>query len=160
MKRIRHFSTSLLTPLETWLAPLTLLAIRLYVGRFYWQSAQTKTANLDLARDLFKTEYLPNWEKNHIKHILGIDISFPVPSLELATLSATMGEIACSAMLILGLGARLGALGIFIMTLAIEMFVYPGTSEHYYWLLTMAVIVAHGPGKFSADHFIRKKLLR
>ena len=145
--------------LETFLAPLALLAIRLYVGHFYWQSGQTKLANLDSARDLFKTEYIPNWEHNHIKTLSGIQISFPVPGVEFATIASTTGELLFSTLLIIGLAGRAAAFGIFMMTLAIEMFVYPGTDEHYYWMLTMAVILAYGPGKISVDYFIRKKLL-
>jgi len=145
--------------LETFLAPLSLLAIRLYVGHFYWQSGQTKIANLDSARDLFKTEYLPNWEQNHIKTLLGIQVPFPVPGVEFATIASTTGELLFSALLIIGLAGRAAALGIFMMTLAIEMFVYPGTDEHYYWMLTMAVILAYGSGKISLDYFIRKKIL-
>lgn len=145
--------------LETFAAPVSLLAIRLFVGHFYWQSGQTKIANLDSARDLFKTEYIPNWQANHVKDILGFHIPFPVPGVEFATLASTTGEILFSALLIIGLAGRAAALGIFMMTLAIEMFVYPGTDEHYYWMLTMAVIFACGPGKISVDYFIRRKLL-
>ena len=145
--------------LETFVAPITLLAIRLYVGHFYWQSGRTKIANLDSARDLFKTEYLPNWEHNHIKTLSGIQISFPVPGIEFATIASTAGELVFSALLMIGIAGRGAAFGIFMMTLMIEMFVYPGTDEHYYWMLTMAVILAYGPGKVSIDHFIRKKFL-
>ncbi len=145
--------------LEKFLAPIALLAIRLYVGHFYWQSGRTKFANLTSARDLFKTEYLPNWEHNHIKTLSGIQISFPVPGVEFATIASTTGELVFSALLIIGFAGRAAAFGIFMMTLAIEMFVYPGTDEHYYWMLTMAVILAFGPGKISVDYFIRKKLL-
>jgi len=111
--------------LETFLAPVALLAIRLYVGHFYWQSGQTKFANLDSARDLFKTEYIPNWEHNHIKMLSGIQISFPVPGVRIATIASTSGELLFSALLIVGFAGRAAALGIFMMTLAIEMFVYP-----------------------------------
>lgn len=145
--------------LETFLAPLSLLAIRLYVGHFYWQSGQTKIVNLDSARDLFKTEYIPNWEQNHIKTIAGVHIPFPVPSVEFGTIASTTGELLFSTLLIIGFAGRAAAFGIFMMTLAIEMFVYPGTDEHYYWMLTMAVILAYGSGKISLDYFVRKKFL-
>lgn len=150
-----HYKIDLL---ENLLAPVTLLAIRLYVGHFYWQSGQTKLASPASARDLFKTEYLPNWEQNHIKDFWGIKIPFPVPGVDFATFASTAGELVFSVLLMAGFAARLGAFGIFMMTLAIEMFVYPGTDEHYYWMLTMAVILAYGPGKISIDHFIRKKV--
>lgn len=144
---------------ERFLAPLVLLAIRLYVGRFFWQSGQTKLATPDSARQLFETEYIPNWQANHIKQFLGTEISFPVPGVDFGVMASTAGELVFSVLLVAGLFGRAAAFGIFMMTLAIEMFVYPGTGEHYYWMLTMAVIVAYGPGRISIDHFIRKKLL-
>lgn len=142
--------------LEKFLLPIVLLAIRLYVGKFFWQSGQTKIVNLESAQALFSSEYIPNWEKNHVKEFLGTTVSFPVPGAEFATLAATAGELILSALLIAGFFGRFSAFGIFMMTLSIEMFVYPGTQEHYYWLLTMAVIVACGPGKLSLDHYLRR----
>jgi putative oxidoreductase len=146
--------------METFLAPIVLLAIRLYVGRFYWQSGMTKFTTPDSALNLFETEYIPNWQQNHIKDIFGVHIPFPVPSAIFGMNASMTGELLFSALLIIGLAGRFAALGIFMMALAIEMFVYPGTDEHYYWLLTMGVIIAHGPGKISIDHWIRRKLLQ
>ena len=145
--------------LDRFAAPLSFLAARLYVGKFFWQSGQTKYKDLSNARDLFEYEYLPNWEKNRIKNIFGMDISFPVPDITFAVYASTFGELILAALLMVGLGARIAAAGIFVMTLSIEMFVYPGVLEHYYWLLIMAMIVACGPGKISLDHLIRKKFL-
>jgi putative oxidoreductase len=144
---------------ENWLAPVALLATRLYVGRFFWQSGQTKISTPGSARALFESEYIPNWQAHHIKRLWGMDIPFPVPGAAFGVTASTFSELVFSALLMTGLMGRVAALGIFMMTLAIEMFVYPGTDEHYYWMLTMAIIMAYGPGKISVDHFIRKKLL-
>jgi putative oxidoreductase len=142
---------------ETYLAPLVLLAIRLHVGLVFWRSGMTKFANLDSARTLFEYEYLPLWQENHVKNILGLDIPFPVPDAGFASMSATMAELTFAPLLMLGLGSRMAAFGIFMLALTVDMFVYPGMVEHDYWFLTMAVIIALGPGKISADYFIRKK---
>ena len=145
--------------LEKFMAPVALLALRLYVAAVFWRSGLTKTANADTAKSLFEFEYIPNWEKNSHKHWLGLDIPFPVPSAELAAKLSVIGELSLPVLLILGLGGRLAAAGLFMMALTIELFVYPGMPEQHYWMITMAVIVALGPGTLSLDHLIRRCIL-
>jgi putative oxidoreductase len=144
---------------ETWLAPVALLAARLYLARAFWKSGLTKFANLDSATALFRDEYIPQWEKNHVKHILGLDIPFPVPDAAFAAYASTAGELVFAALLALGLMGRAAAFGLFMMALCIELFVYPGSPEHPGWLLLSLIIVAVGPGKISLDWLIRRKLL-
>lgn len=145
---------------EKFLAPLALLAIRIHVGMVFWRSGQTKIDNLESTKQLFGWEYIPNWESNATKSILGIDITFPVPSVEFAATSATYAEVVLPILLIAGFGGRFAAFGLFMMALTIESFIYPGVSEHAYWMLTMAIIVTQGPGLLSADYWIRRKLLK
>ncbi|MFB3100316.1 MAG: DoxX family protein, partial [Gammaproteobacteria bacterium] len=59
--------------------------------------------------------------------------------------------------LVLGLMTPLSVLGLMGMTLVIELFVYPDTTEHYYWLLLMGVLLTHGSGKFGLDHWLMKR---
>jgi len=146
--------------LEQFVQPLALLSARLYVGKFIWQSGQTKLSSIENAKGLFRDEFLPNWEKNHVQHILGFDIPFPVPSVDFATYSSMTAELACSAMLVLGLAGRLGAFGIFMLALSIQTFVYPDAPETPYELLITAIILGTGPGKISLDYLIRRKLLK
>jgi putative oxidoreductase len=146
--------------LENILAPAALLAARLYVGREFWQSGTTKIAEgWDHAKDTFSTLFLSEWEKNNIKHIFGLDISFPVPGVAFGAFGTTYVEIVLAVLLMAGLAGRAAAFGIFLISVAIEMFVYPGTDENYYWMLLMAILVTVGPGKISIDHFIRRRLL-
>lgn len=146
--------------LENFILPLALLATRLYVGKFIWQSGQTKLSNTDTAKGLFRDEFLPNWEKNHVQHILGLDIPFPVPSVDFGTYASMTAELCCSALLVLGLAGRLGAFGIFMLALSIQTFVYPDAPETPYEMLLMALVIGAGPGKISLDHIIRRKLLK
>ena len=144
---------------ETYLAPLALLAIRVYVGLVFWRSGQTKIANIDNAKQLFEFEYIPLWQENHVQNILGFDIAFPVPDASFAAVSSTGAELLFGALLILGLGTRAAAFGILILAITIETFVYPNTVEHHYWMLLMSLVIAIGAGKISADYFIRRKFL-
>lgn len=160
MKAILKIAGLKIRILEQWLFPAALLWARIYTGLVFWRSGMTKYPDMARAVSLFEDEYLPNWEKNHVKDWLGMKISFPVPSAEFAAYAATYAELGLSALLIIGLAGRGAAFGLFMMALSIELFVYPGTAEHMYWMLLMAIFMTAGPGKFSIDHLVRRKLLR
>ncbi|MBI1215621.1 MAG: DoxX family membrane protein [Alphaproteobacteria bacterium] len=146
---------------EKYLSPLALLAARLYVARIFWVSGRDKLAEgFDHAKETFTTLFQPEWEAHHVKHVFGFDISFPVPGAALGGFGVSYAEIGLAVLLALGLGGRIAAFGIFMMALAIELFVYPGTDENYYWMLLMALVMARGPGFFSLDHILRKKLMK
>jgi putative oxidoreductase len=160
MEKLLKISAFKLHVLEHWLAPFALLAVRLHVGLIFWRSGMTKYTSSDGALSLFKTEYIPNWEKNHIKHWLGVDIPFPVPSAEFMAPMAMCTELACAVLLIIGLAGRFAAFCIFMVTLSVELFVYPDTSDHINWMLMLALIACLGPGKVSVDYFIRRAILK
>jgi putative oxidoreductase len=143
---------------EKYLAPLALLWARFYIARVFWKSGQTKIANLDTAARLFEWEYISKWQENS-KSIFGMDLSWTVPDPVIGATLATFAELGFPVLLVLGLGARFGALGLLGMTATIELFIYPGTTEHYYWMTILLLLVAVGPGKISIDHFLRKKLI-
>lgn len=145
---------------ETYLMPLALLAVRIYVGLVFWRSGQTKLANLDSARQLFEFEYIPLWQENRVLSFWGFDIPFPVPDASFAAVSATGVELVCAVLLIIGLGTRAAAFGILILAITIETFIYPNTVEHHYWVLLMSLVIAGGAGKISADYFIRRQYLK
>lgn len=145
---------------EKFLAPLALLVARLYVGMEFWRSGNDKIdEGWSVAKDKFDTLFKPEFEKNHIKHWLGMDINFPVPSTAVGAFGTTYVEIALGALLMIGLATRCAALGIFVIALNIELFVYPGEEENTYWMLLMAILATVGPGTASLDYFIRRKLL-
>lgn len=144
--------------IEKFLAPLALLWARFYIARIFWKSGQTKITNLDNAAQLFEWEYIPNWEKNS-KSVLGMDLSWTVPDPAIAAKLATYGELGLPVLLLLGLGGRLGAFGLLGMAATIEIFVYPGTLEHYHWMTILLLLITVGPGKISLDHFIRRKFM-
>ena len=145
------------------LRPLSLLAIRIYIGMIFWKSGQTKFTYADgkfdttQAQSLFDFEYIPNWQENATKTIFDHEITFPVPDTLFAANSATFFEVILSAMLIAGFGARSAAFGLLMITAVIELFVYPGTDEHIYWMLCLCAIIGTGPGTLSIDTLIRHK---
>jgi putative oxidoreductase len=79
----------------------------------------------------------------------------PLLPPDLAAYLSTIGEHVFSVLLIAGLASRLSALGLFGMTMVIQLFVVPGGwPEHILWLSLLTLIIARGPGAISLDHLI------
>jgi putative oxidoreductase len=82
---------------------------------------------------------------------------YKVPLLppDLAAYLATIGEHAFSVLLLIGLASRLSALGLFGVTVVIQLFVFPdGWPEHILWISLQLLIISRGPGTISLDHLI------
>lgn len=122
-----------------------LLFTRIAVGHIFWASGRTKVDGWglsDSAVALFTTEYkLPL-----------------IPPEIAATMAATMEHV-LPLMLLIGLGTRLAALGLFAMTLVIQIFVYPEAWwVHAMWLAALLWLVAKGGGALSLDHPIARRM--
>jgi putative oxidoreductase len=124
-----------------WLQATALLAVRLWIAEIFFMSGLTKIKSWTTTIALFEDEY-----------------KVPFLSPEVAAYIATFAELALPVLLILGLMTPLSALGLIGMTLVIEIFVYPDTTEHYYWLLLLSVLFTHGGGKFGLDYWLLKRL--
>lgn len=124
---------------------LTVIA-RLSVAGIFWRSGQTKLEGWkisDMAVELFRDEY-----------------KVPLLPPELAATLATAAEHVFPIMLVIGLGSRLGALGLLGMTLVIQVFVYPDAWPiHGVWAVALLFIISRGPGVLSLDHLIRRRLI-
>ena len=76
-----------------------------------------------------------------------------------ANVAACMGtftELVMPVLLVLGLGGRLAAFLMLVMTAVIQ-FSYQESMEHVYWALLLGIILTQGPGKWSFDYLIRKR---
>jgi putative oxidoreductase len=119
------------------------LGLRLGLAGVFWASARTKVEGLLAVSDntafLFAEEYR-------------LPLIDPVVAAHLATYA----EHAFALLLALGLASRPAALGLFVMTAVIQIFVYPDAlmSTHLGWLAMAAAIVLRGPGRFSLDAWI------
>ena len=120
---------------------------RLFIAMTFWLSGRTKVDGLlsvnQSAFFLFEYEY-----------------SLPVIPPRLAAHLATYAEHLFPLLLIIGLGSRLSAASLLIMTAVIQFFVYPGAwSTHLLWASALAFIVFRGPGQLSIDHWLRGRLM-
>jgi putative oxidoreductase len=131
---------------ERWLAPVLFLAIRLWMAQIFFRAGLLKIQNLDGAIFLFSDVH-------------------PVPLLApwLAAYLATAVELVCPILLVLGLAARLAALPMLVMVLVIQFVVGSADpafylTEHYYWMLLLAVIITKGPDRLAIDHLLARRL--
>lgn len=118
---------------------LILLMVRIGIAMVFLKSGLTKTTEgLTLADQtfvLFEYEY-----------------ALPLIPHDIAAYLATYAEHILPALLIVGLAGRLAALGLFFMTLVIQIFVYPDLWDiHLFWAGALLLIVAKGPGMVSLD---------
>jgi putative oxidoreductase len=118
------------------------LASRIAVADVFWRSGQTKVNGFSIREEtfyLFREEY-----------------KVPLVPPDLAAYLSTIGEHVFPILLFFGLASRLSALGLFGMTMVIQLFVVPGGwPEHILWLSLLTLIIARGPGVVSLDHPIR-----
>ena len=117
------------------------LLARIVVGLVFWRSGLTKIDGFGLADStisLFENEY-----------------NLPLISPELAAYMGTAAELSLPLLLWLGLLSRFAATGLFIMTLVIQLFVYPSAYiTHGLWAVGLLLIMTYGPGRLSLDHLL------
>jgi putative oxidoreductase len=123
------------------LQPIAGLAMRLYVGKVFLLSGWLKVSRWDSTIALFENEY----------HV-------PLLSPHLAAIMGAAGELGFSTLLVLGLGSRAAALGLFFVN-AVAVISYPdlspaGMKDHVLWGALLLVVAIYGPGRISADRAI------
>lgn len=126
--------------LSTWGAPVADLAARIFVGMEFFKSGLVKLDSWSSTLMLFEYEY-----------------AVPLLPVNVAAFMATAGELILPVLLIAGFLTRIGALGLLVMALVIEIFVYPGTQQHYYWMIILAMLLTYGPNKLSVDHWLCRR---
>lgn len=128
------------------LQPPFALATRLWVAWAFLKSGWLKARDWDSTLFLFREEY-----------------RVPLLSPELAAVAGTAGEIVFPLLLALGLGGRVGALGLFaVNALAVVSYRHvllaegfeAAAAQHYLWGFMLAYLVVHGSGAWSLDRFL------
>lgn len=128
------------------LAPL---AVRLWLAPLFYASGRTKAGDSfwvpsDLAVTLFEEEY-----------------RLPLLDPGVAAQLALLGETILPAMLLVGLGTRFAAFGLLLMTLVIQLFVYPGYwMEHLPWMVGFLSLSLTGGGAASLDRVLEMTFFR
>ena len=120
---------------------LLLLAARVFPAAVFWQSGRTKMSGWNVSDNavfLFQEEY-----------------RLPVIDPSLAAHFAAYAEHILPLLLILGLCTRFAATGMLVMTLTIQLLVYPDAwPTHGTWAVALLLLVSRGPGRWSADSYL------
>lgn len=135
-----------------------------FLGRFsiaavFWKSGQTKVENF--AIDIFSGTFdigIPKLSENAIV-LFQEEYRLPILSPELGATLAALAEHCLPVLLLFGFATRFSALGLLVMTLVIQIFVYPSAyPTHGTWAAILLFVMVYGPGKLSLDHlfFSRK----
>jgi putative oxidoreductase len=124
------------------------LVLRIALAVPFWKSGILKWHGFlqlnDTAIDLFTDEFR--------LHLPGGPYPFPAPAV-FAFLSAC-AEVTFPVLLVLGLGTRLAAAGLLLMTCIIELAVPDGWPIHITWAAMALGIAAWGPGLISIDYLL------
>jgi len=115
-----------------------LLAARVFTAAIFFQSGRTKMNGLSLSENtlfLFQEEYRLPWINP-----------------DLAAYLTTFAEHLLPVLLVLGCATRLSALLLLILTLVIQVFVYPDAwPTHGTWATLLLLLIIKGPGKWAVD---------
>lgn len=120
------------------LQPLALLAARLYVAAVFFRAGLTKIRDWDVTLALFQDEY-----------------QVPLLPPEFAAWMGTAGELILPVLLVLGLGGRVAALGLFglnaVAVISLMEVADAALQQHVFWGSLLLALVLWGPGRWSID---------
>jgi putative oxidoreductase len=141
--RMRERIAALLLRLERFPLSLLQFIFRFSIGAVFWHAGLTKIASWQTTVVLFRDEY-----------------KVPLLPPELAAYLATVVELTCPVLLVLGLATRLATLPMLAQTFVIAVFVYPEDwIEHLTWAAMLLFILTRGPGLISLDHWLARSAL-
>lgn len=132
-----------------WLQAPFALATRLYLGHVFFTSGWLKLTNWSQTVSLFETEY-----------------HTPLLPPYLAALAGTFGELFFPVLLVLGIGGRIGALGLFaVNALAVISYWHVlgtdefigGLRQHELWAFMLAMLAIYGSGALTVDRLLTRR---
>ena len=127
------------------LQPLALLAARLTVAQAFFLSGLTKLRDWDTTLALFADEY----------HV-------PLLPSDLAAVLGTAGELVLPVLLALGLGGRFAALGLSVVNIvavvSLSEMAPAALNQHVFWGSLLLTVLLWGPGRWSVDAGLLRRL--
>ena len=145
VSRLSHLNDSLAQLLNHLQSPFALVA-RGYVSWQFLKSGYLKTTSWDSTLYLFQNEYHTPLLQPHVAAVTG-----------------TFGELFFPTLLVLGLAARFGAIGLFAVN-AMAVISYrqvllaegfeAALGQHVLWGTLIAFLAVYGPGKWSVDQWL------
>jgi putative oxidoreductase len=120
---------------------LIALVARIAIGTTFWRSAMTKIDGFSLKSSTF--------------YLFENDYRLPLIPPELAAYMATATELTMPLLIWSGLLTRFAAAVLLVMTLVIEIFVYPFAFDtHGLWAVSLIYLMKFGAGTYALDHIL------
>ncbi|MDP5056262.1 DoxX family protein [Marinomonas primoryensis] len=135
-----------------------LLVARFAIAAVFWRSGQTKIEGFSLDLIAMKVELgLPRLAES-TGFLFEYEYDLPLIPPMVAAILATLAEHILPILILSGLFTRLAGFGIAMMTLVIQLFVYPDAyPTHATWLAIALLLMYRGAGIFSLDHWLAKR---
>jgi len=128
---------------------------RFSIAAVFWKSGQTKVEGFAL--DIIDGNFQFGWPhlSDSALTLFREDYSLPFISPELTAPLATVAEHLFPILLVIGFATRFSAAALLMMTLVIQVFVYPDAyPTHGTWATVLLYLMARGGGVLSIDHWI------
>ena len=131
---------------------------RFSIAAVFWKSGQTKVQGF--AVDIVSGDFslgVPHLSDSVVE-LFRSEYKLPLVPAELAAPLAAFAEHLFPLLILIGLATRLSALALLVMTLTIQLLVYPDAyPTHGVWAAVLIFLIARGPGVFSLDHLIARR---
>ena len=131
---------------------------RFSIAAVFWKSGQTKVQGF--AIDIVSGEFALGRPRlsDSVIELFRSEYKLPLLPPELAAPLAAFAEHLFPLLILIGLATRLSALGLLVMTLTIQLLVYPDAyPTHGVWATVLLFLIARGPGVLSLDHLISRR---
>ena len=129
------------------LQPLAALLARLYIAQVFFLSGLTKLRDWEITVALFTDEY-----------------KVPLLPPAAAAFMGTAGELVLPALLVLGLGGRFSALGLFVVNavavISLSEIAPAALQQHIFWGSLLVGLVVYGLGPWALDRWITPRFRR
>lgn len=161
MNRLPAFFHRLNSGLERLPASAIALLGRCSIAAVFWLSGQTKITGFKL--NFISGDFQLGWPQlsGSAVFLFREEYALPLLSPNTAALLAALAEHLLPVLLLIGLATRYAALGLLLMTLVIQLFVYPGAyATHGVWATVLLYLVARGPGRVSLDAWLARRWSR
>lgn len=132
---------------------------RFSIAAVFWKSGQTKVEGF--AIDIVSGEFslgLPRLSGSAVD-LFRDEFRLPLIAPELAAPLAAFAEHLFPILILVGLATRFSALALLVMTLTIQLFVYPDAyPTHGVWAAVLLILIARGPGVLSFDYLLARRV--
>lgn len=129
-----------------------LVLTRFSIAATFWKSGQTKISGLSI--DVIEGRFDLGWPSLSptALELFRTEYKLPMLSPEFAAPLAALAEHIFPVLLLLGLATRLSATALLVMTIVIEIFVYPDAYPlHGVWAACLLFLMKLGGGRLSVD---------